>query len=71
MTKQNLIDKLTKIYPYSRAWFSTKKESTLWAMLLSYVPPKKKEVVEPLPIKKIDGIEYIRTDSGLWEPIID
>lgn len=68
-TKKKLINKLVKLYPYSKSWFEQKKESILWAMLNSYKPPRK--VVEPIPIREINGEKYIKTDSGNWELVID
>ncbi|MCM1130110.1 MAG: hypothetical protein NC310_00405 [Roseburia sp.] len=70
-SKKNLIDKLVKMYPYGRKWFEQKKETVLWAMLNSWKPPKQKVVVDKAPIRVIDGLEYVKVDSGLWELVID
>nr|DAO85749.1 MAG TPA: hypothetical protein [Caudoviricetes sp.] len=68
-SKRDLINKLCKIYPYGTAWFEKLSEPALYAMLKSY-KPKKTNVAEPKK-KIIAGEEFIKTDSGAWEPVID
>lgn len=70
MNKTDLINKLTRIYPYSRDWFLKQKEKVLYAMLTSYKP--KNNIEEPhIRTKVEDGTSYILSDSGIWEEVQD
>lgn len=69
-SKRDLINKLCSIYPYSKSWFEGLSENRLYAMLKSYKPKKNNVVNEPKK-RIIAGEEFIKTDSGSWEPVID
>lgn len=73
-SKNDLINKLMNLYPYSREWFEAQTEKKLWAMYYSYKPKSNQafQTEESLTSIKVDsGITYILTDAGVYEEMYD
>lgn len=69
--KKKIIDKLIKMYPYSKEWFSKQTDSKLWAMYYNHKPKANIPTVCNPTTKIVSGDTYVLTDAGVYERMYD